>query len=194
MRALVSRGLLLPPLVCAALVLGPVGAAAAVDAHPGSPDARATARELSAADLTPERLGLPAGDERAAALAPLLTALGDLAERGKGPLDAAEADEHAQAVEDATASLQQRVREMVGSATAKGTATKGTAAEGAAVDDFTPADAELGESVETLIGSLLSLDVPGVVDAVPDLLSSVLGLLTGGSGSRSTNLSSLPTT
>ncbi|MFE9680205.1 hypothetical protein [Streptomyces sp. NPDC006285] len=189
MRALVSRGLLLPPLVCAALVLGPVGAAAAVDAHPGSPDARATARELSAADLTPERLGLPAGDERAAALAPLLTALGDLAERGKGPLDAAEADEHAQAVEDATASLQQRVREMVGSATAKGTAAKG-----AAMDDIAPADAELGESVETLIWSLLSLDVPGVVDAVPDLLSSVLGLLTGGSGSRSTSLSTLPTT
>ncbi|WP_221350713.1 hypothetical protein [Streptomyces beigongshangae] len=137
MRALVSRGLLLPPLVCAALVLVPVGAAAAAtDARPGSPDSRVTGLRLPAADVTPEQLRRAAGAEHADALAPLLAVLTGLPREGDGPLDEAEAVGHVRAVREAAASFQQRVRGLDLSAPAAGTAAADPSPPEDTADDF----------------------------------------------------------
>ncbi|MEV0224684.1 hypothetical protein [Streptomyces sp. NPDC050704] len=174
MRALVSRGLLLPPLVCAALAFGPVSAAAAVDVQPAVPGGHVAELSLSEADMMLERLDSLTAADHDDALAPLLHALTALAERGDGPLRAAEAAEHAKAVEEATTSVQQRLRAMDRAAP-----SSAAAAAAAAADPVSDVVAALQAAVGGLLSSLTSLDVGGVVAAVPKLLSTVVGLITG---------------
>ncbi|KAA0942197.1 hypothetical protein [Streptomyces apricus] len=199
MRALVSRGLLLPPLVCAALVLGPVGAATAAEAPSDAPDTRVARSLLSEAGLTPERLrALPADTEQGDALSSLLTSLTSLiglTGADKDTIDAVVAAEQAQAVEQATAQLQEQLGDMTGTMTPNGTTIDPAPSVG------TPADvpardtsAALETSVDGLVSSLAALDVGGVAGAVPKVLSSVLGLLTGVSGGGLAQLPTSPTT
>ncbi|MDQ1034271.1 hypothetical protein QFZ75_000687 [Streptomyces sp. V3I8] len=210
MRALVSRGLLLPPLVCAALVLGPVGVATAAEVRPGTPDARATEPRLPGTDMTPERLRTVADTEQGDAFAPLLTVLADLTGLvggGQGgTLDAAVAAEQAQAVKETTALLQQQLRDTADATTPEDTVTDPAPFEGTtSADSMAPvgsaADApgrdtatDLETSVDSLVSSLAALDIGGIVGTVPKVLSSVLGLLTGGSGGGLPQLSTPPTT
>ncbi|WAU83457.1 hypothetical protein O1Q96_29455 [Streptomyces sp. Qhu-G9] len=183
MRALVSRGLLLPPLVCAALAFGPVASAAAVvDTQPGAAGSRVAELSLPPSDLTSQRLSLPAQAEHGDALVPLLAALTDLTERGNGPLGAAEAAEHARAVEAAAASLRLELRGTDRSAPSEGSA-----------DPVSDVVAGLQSALGGLLSSLTSLDVGGVVAAVPKVLTSLLGVLTGLLGGGLPKLPALPT-
>ncbi|MEV4037389.1 hypothetical protein [Streptomyces umbrinus] len=170
MRALVSRGLLLPPLVCAALVCGPVATAtAASDVSTGSVGSPVAVAPLSAdaADTALERIhALEAADHREV-LRPLLDALIPLADRDHEPLDADEAAEHGQAVTEATASVEERLE------------TVDRPTELAAADPVSDAVAGLQESLGGLLSALTSLDVGGVVAEVPKVLSNVIGVLTG---------------
>lgn len=189
MRALVSRGLLLSPLVCAALVFGPLGtAAAAVDAPRVASGGAAAAWSSADSDAVLEQLGvLDRADHYDVALDPLLDELSTLAEREAGSLDTVEAAGLARAVETANASLQQRLKERAG-------VTSDTAdrAGVAAADPVSDLVAQLQSAVDGLLKALTSLDLGAVLGAVTGLLSPVLGLITGLLGGATSALTTLP--
>lgn len=170
MRALVSRGLLLPPLVCAALVCGPVGAAAAaVDVSTGSPGGPVATAPVSTdvADVVLERLHTLEAADHTNALSPLLDALTGLAGRGYAPLDATEAAVHGRAVTEATAAVEERLRGL------------DDPVDEAADDPVSDAVSGLEEELDGVLSALTSLDVGGVVAEVPKVLSTVVELVTG---------------
>ncbi|MCX5555556.1 hypothetical protein [Streptomyces sp. NBC_00038] len=189
MRALVSRGLLLSPLVCAALVFGPLGtAAAAVDAPRVASGGAAAAWSSADSDAVLEQLGvLDRVDHYDVALDPLLDELSTLAEREAGTLDAVEAAGLARAVETANASLQQRLKERAGV-----TSDTSDRAGVAAADPVSDLVAQLQSAVDGLLKALTSLDLGAVLGAVTGLLSPVLGLITGLLGGATSALTTLP--
>ncbi|WP_406350484.1 hypothetical protein [Streptomyces sp. NBC_00658] len=186
MRALVSRGLLLSPLVCAALVFGPLGtAAAAVDVPRVASGSAAAAWSSADTDAVLEQLGvLERADHDDLALDPLLDELSTLAERESGTLDAVEAAELTRAVETANASLQQQLKERAG--------VTADRAGVAAADPVTDLVAQLQSAVDGLLKALTSLDLGAVIGAVTGLLSPVLGLITGVLGGVTSALPPIP--
>ncbi|MEU1479359.1 hypothetical protein [Streptomyces sp. NPDC005760] len=177
MRPLAPRGLLLPSLVCAALILGPVGtAAAAVDAGRGASDPAvtqtATTHGTEDAATPADRLGALDRTEHGSVLQPVLQPLLDavtgLTTLNGTHLDASEAAAHAKAVETANAEVQEGVRQLSG--------TDRSAAAGDPVSDLL---ASLQSTVDDLLKSLTSLDVSGVLGAVTGLLGTVVGAVTG---------------
>lgn len=172
MRPLVSRGLLLPPLVCAALILGPVGTAAAVaDAGRSASDhgvaQLATLYGTDDADTVVDRLDALDRAEHGSVLQPLLDAVADITALDGTHLDASEAAAHAKAVEAANAQVQEQLRQLSGSDRA------------AAADPVSDLVASLQSTIDKLVTSLTSLDLGGVLSAVTGLLGSVLGAVTG---------------
>ncbi|MFJ3669159.1 hypothetical protein ACIPSE_22175 [Streptomyces sp. NPDC090106] len=165
MRALVSRGLIVPSLVCAALLLGPVGTAAAVgDAGaqaPGVRAAEAAARAVAGADT-------------------LLDSLRD--ETHAGRLDPAAASAYAGEVRAWEAAVEERLRSSD---------TDRAAAPGAA-DPVADLLATVQSAVQDLLASLTSLDLGGVLGAVTDLLGSVTGAVTDLLGSGLPDLPAVP--
>ncbi|MET7473566.1 hypothetical protein ABZT17_04255 [Streptomyces sp. NPDC005648] len=181
MSPLVSRGLLLPSVVCAALVLGPVGTAAAtVGHHPGAFDttfAQSSVAGATAADDT-EDVGRWLDEVKqldgTESLDPLLGVLTELNERGAGPLGVEEAARYRKAVETASASV---VRELEARA---GTVADRTNRAGVrAADPVSDAVAQIQSVVADLVKALTSLDLGSVLSAVTGLLSPVLSLVTG---------------
>ncbi|MFF7050248.1 hypothetical protein ACFY94_17985 [Streptomyces griseorubiginosus] len=180
MRPLVSRGLLLPPLVCAALILGPVGTAAAVtDAGRAASDPGVSQPAVPSDTATlVDRLDALDRAEHGTVLAPLLDAVTDVTALDATTLDADSAAAHAKAVAAANARVQQELRRLSG--------TDRSAV--AAADPVSDLLASLQSTVDDLLGSLTSLDLGGVLSAVTGLLGDVLGAVTGLLG----GLSSLP--
>ncbi|MEU6372185.1 hypothetical protein [Streptomyces sp. NPDC046909] len=174
MRALVSRGLLVPPLVCAALILGPAGTAAAVgDAGrevPGLSIAEAAVRSGAETDTLLDH---------DSALAPLLDTVADLGEADGTRLDAEAAAAYAKELQAWNADVQERLRKLD---------TSGDRSVAPAADPVGDLLASLTSAVQGLISALTSLDLGGVLGAVTGLLSPVLGLVTGLLG----NLPALP--
>jgi hypothetical protein len=179
MRPLVSRGLLLPSLVCAALILGPVGtAAAAVDAGRGASD-HGVAQTVTAygtddaATLTDRLEALDrAGHVRVLQpLQPLLDAVTDLTALDGTRLDAGEAAAHAKAVKAANAEVQGELRKLSG--------TDRSVRSAAAADPVDDLLASLQSTIDDLLESLTSLDIGGVLGAVTGLLGSVVEAVTG---------------
>ncbi|MEU9152793.1 hypothetical protein AB0D59_20080 [Streptomyces sp. NPDC048417] len=174
MRALVSRGLLVSPLVCAALVFGPAAAtAAAADAG----------REASGTGVA--QTALPPGTDVAAllarieamdttryhhALAPLLDTLPNLTTADGTALDPARAAAYAKEVREWSDALQKRLRQL----DAGGTDRSARAAD--PVSDLLSA---IQAAVNSLLSSLTSLDLGGVLGAVTGLLGSILDAVTG---------------
>lgn len=186
MRPLVSRGLLLPPLVCAALILGPVGTAAAVtDAGRAASDHGVS--QPAAWYDTDDTAGpvdrLDAVDHagRGSVLEPLLDAVTDITALEGTTLDPSEAAAHAKAVEAANAQVQERLRHLAE-----------TDRSAAAADPVSDLLASLQSTVDDLIKSLTSLDLGGVLSAVTGLLGNVLGAVTGLLGGGTPALPSLP--
>ncbi|MGC0399229.1 nitroreductase [Streptomyces sp. SAI-126] len=185
MRPLVPRGLLLPSLVCAALILGPVGtAAAAVDAGRGAPDHAVTQpvtwHGTEDADALADRLDAVDRAEHGSVLQPLLDAVAGLTALDGTHLDASEAAAHAKAVEAANTEVREQLRQLTG-----------TERSAAAADPVSDLLASLQSTVDDLLSSLTSLDVGGVLGAVTGLLGTVLGAVTGLLGG---GLPSLPAT
>ncbi|MCT9076606.1 hypothetical protein [Streptomyces fulvoviolaceus] len=196
MRPLVSRGLLLPPLLCAALVLVPAGtAAAAVDAGQRAQDhsvAQLAAWPGSDADALVEHLGVPDSAEHSGdVLAPLLDAVTAIAEHAGGHLDAAEAAGYARSVETANATVQEQLRTMGGTAT---DSTQRSVAP--AADPVSDLLATVQSAVDGLLGALTSLDLSSVLGTVTGLLSTVVGAVTGllGGGLPSLPAAQVPAT
>ncbi|WP_449349261.1 hypothetical protein [Streptomyces shaanxiensis] len=190
MRPLVSRGLLLPPLVCAALILGPVGTAAAVtDAGraASNPGVSQPATPYDTATLV-DRLGTLHRAGQGTVLEPLLDAVTDLTALDATTLDADRAAAHAKAVEAANARVQQELRRLSG--TERSTAADRSVAAADPVSDLL---ASLQSTVDDLLSSLTSLDVGGVLSAVTGLLGGVLGAVTGLLGGGLPDTSTLPT-
>ncbi|MGW4908907.1 hypothetical protein [Streptomyces sp. NPDC004270] len=174
MRALVSRGLLVSPLVCAALVFGPAAAtAAAADAG----------REASGTGVA--QPALPPGTDVAAlldriesmdttryhhALTPLLDTLPNLTTADGTALDPARAAAYAREVKEWSDALQKRLRQL----DADGTDRSARAAD--PVSDLLSA---IQAAVNSLLSSLTSLDLGGVLGAVTGLLGSILDAVTG---------------
>jgi hypothetical protein len=131
---------------------------------------------VDAADVTLERIHLLEAADHGNVLTPLLDALTPLADRGHGPLDAAEAAEHNKAVTEATASVEERLESM----------------DRAAADPVSDAVAGLQESLGGLLSALTSLDVGGVVAEVPKVLTNVIGVVTGLLGGGLPALPSVP--
>ncbi|MET7735347.1 hypothetical protein ABZT02_28860 [Streptomyces sp. NPDC005402] len=186
MRPLVSRGLLLPSLVCAALILGPVGtAAAAVDAGRGASDHgvahTVTGYGTADADTLTDRLDALDRAEHGSVLRPLLDAVTDITAQDGNRLDASEAAAHAKAVAAANAEVQEKLRQPSGSGTDRS----------AAADPVSDLLDSLQSTIDDLLKSLTSLDLNGVVGAVTGLLGAVVGTVTGLLGG---GLPSLPAT
>ncbi|PWI14381.1 hypothetical protein DI272_09570 [Streptomyces sp. Act143] len=205
MRPLVSRGLLVPPLVCAALVLGQAGTAAAVGDVgrdvPGLSIAAAAARTDAGTDALLDSLtqeGTPArgiltgntliddaltqGTAVDGALTQGTPADGALADGSR--LDPAAATSYAAEIRAWSAAVQERLRGL-------DTPANRVAAAPAAdpVDDLV---AQVQSAVNGLLGALTSLDLGGVLSAVTGLLSPVLGLVTGLLGGSVPELPELP--
>ncbi|MFC8430586.1 hypothetical protein [Streptomyces sp. NPDC057253] len=171
MRPLVSRGLLLPPLVCAALILGPVGTAAAVtDAGraASNPGVSQPATPYDTATLV-DRVEALERAEHGTVLKPLLDAVTDLTALDATTLDADRAAAHAKAVEAANTRVQQELRRVSG--------TDRSAV--AAADPVSDLLDSLQSTIDDLLSSLTSLDLGGVLGAVTGLLGDVLGAVTG---------------
>ncbi|NEA98194.1 hypothetical protein [Streptomyces sp. SID13726] len=185
MRPLVSRGLLLPPLVCAALILGPVGTAAAADAGRGGSDHGvahlATWYGTDDADALVDRLDALDRAEHGSVLQPLLDAVTDVAALDDTGLDADVAAAHAKAVEEANAKVQEQLRQLAG-----------TDRSAAAADPVSDLLASLQSTVDNLLKALTSLDLGGVLSAVTGLLGTVVGAVTGLLGGGLPSLPALP--
>jgi hypothetical protein len=191
MRALVTRGLLLSPLVCAALVFGPAGTAAAVDTH-HEPVGRSAERSTANADALLEQLDAVDQADRGGVLTPLLDAASASTQRADGRLDAAEAAGLAQAVRTANTTVQDRLKAV----DATSVNTTGSVIEHRAavpsVDPVSDAVATVQSTVDALLKALTSLDLSSVLGAVTGLLSSVVGVVTGLLGGGLPALPSLP--
>ncbi|MFC8516215.1 hypothetical protein [Streptomyces sp. NPDC057257] len=197
MSPLVTRGLLLPSVICAALVFGPVGTAAAtVGAYRGAADP-ASSRSSVPGSVTAEEtedIGRWLDEMKhemrddvhvhgTDALAPLLGVLTDLTQRGTAPLGVQEAADYRKAVEKAYASALRGVERRAGG-------TDRAAAP--AADPIGDAVAQLQSTVADLLKALTSLDLGGVLSAVTGLLSPVLSIVTGLLGGGLPSLPSLP--
>ncbi|MFI6334998.1 hypothetical protein [Streptomyces sp. NPDC050535] len=184
MSSLVSRGLLLSPLVCAALVFGPLGtAAAAVDVSRSASGGAAAAWSSADSEAVQERLDVLDRANHADELTPLLDALSPLAQRGAGPLDAVEAAGLATAVETANTSLQQRLNERAGVPADRAAA---------AADPVSDLVAQLRSAIDELVKGLTSLDLGAVLGSVTGLLAPVLDLVTGLLGGATSAVPALP--
>lgn len=165
MRALVSRGLLVPPLLCAALVLGPAGTAAAVGD---------TGREAPGLSISEAAVRSGAETDRLAdhdsAFAPLLDTVADLGEAEGTRLDPGAAAAYAKELQAWNDTVQERLKGLAGS-------TDRSVAP--AADPIGDLLSSLTSAVQGLISSLTSLDLGGVLGAVTGLLSPVIGLVTG---------------
>ncbi|MER7842048.1 hypothetical protein ABTY98_40740 [Streptomyces sp. NPDC096040] len=174
MRALASRGLLVSPLVCAALVFGPAAAtAAAADAgrkasgtgvaqtapRPGTDVATLLAR-IEAMDTT----------RYDPALIPLLRTLPNLATADGTALDPARAAAYAKEVQKWGADLQKRLRQLDAARTDR---------SARAADPVSDLVSAIQAALSKLLSSLTSLDLGGVLGAVTGLLGSIIGAVTG---------------
>ena len=189
----VSRGLLLPSVVCAALVLGAAGTAAATTgprtaatdtavAQPSVPGAPTTDGAADIGRRLDEAKRLP-GTE---GLHPLLGVLTDLNDRRGERLGTDEATAYRKAVETASAPLVRELRDR------SGTAADGTTRAGArAADPISDALAQIQTAVQDLLKALGSLDLGSALDSVTGALAPVLSLVTGLLGG---GLPSLPAT
>jgi len=163
MRASASRRLLLPSAVCAALVLGPVGtAAAAVDTHPTT----AWPVTWDVTDAFTGRFAVVDRQKRDDTFAPLVEAATRIAEGARTGMDASEATAYADALRTANAEVRQRL------ADAKGGTDR-------AADPVSDVVATVQSLVDTLLKALTSLDLPGVLSTVTGLLSTVVGVVGG---------------
>ncbi|MFJ2237568.1 hypothetical protein [Streptomyces sp. NPDC087859] len=176
MRALVSRGLLVPPLVCAALVFGPVGTAAAVGdagrAVPGLSISEAAVRSGAETDTVLDHDG---------ALTPLLDTVAVLGETDGTRLDPEAAAAYAEELRAWNVTVQERLKTL-----------DRPADRSVAADPVGDLLASLTSAVQGLISSLTSLDLGGVLSAVTGLLSPVLGLVTGLLGGGLPEVPALP--
>lgn len=174
MRPLVSRGLLLPPLLCSALLFVPVGTAAAVsDIHAETADRTTVAWSAPAAEALAGRLDVLDRADHEDVFAPLVDAVNSIALTEDGRLDPAEATRYAESVRAAHAAVQQRLIAAGLPETAPESAPR------AAADPVSDLLASLQKAVEGLLGALTKLDLGGVLGAVTGLLTPVLGLVTG---------------
>ncbi|MGW3142823.1 hypothetical protein [Streptomyces sp. NPDC001139] len=180
MSPLVSRGLLLPSVVCAALVLGPAGTAAATTgprtaatetavAQPSVPDAPTIERAdvgrwLDGAKRLP-------GTE---ALHPLLGVLTALDARHGDRLGAQEATDYRKAIETSSASLVRQLREHA-APTADGTTRAAVRAD----DPISDVVEQIQAAISDLLKGLGSLDLGSALTSVTDALSPILSLVTG---------------
>ncbi|MEU9239445.1 hypothetical protein [Streptomyces shenzhenensis] len=178
MRALVSRGLLVSPLVCAALVVGPAAASAAA-AAPG----RDAAGPRAAQPALRSGTGLATLLDRAhatdttrhdRALAPLLDTLPDLTTGQGTRIDPARAATYAKAVRAWSNRLQERLRHLD-----SGSADRARRAAPRAADPVSDLPDDIGSATDSLLTSLASLDLGGVLSAVTGLLDPVLDAVTG---------------
>ncbi|WP_329332947.1 hypothetical protein OG866_08390 [Streptomyces sp. NBC_00663] len=152
MRALVSRGLLVPPLVCAALVFGQAGTAAAVGDVGRDVPGLSVAESAARADAETERL------------------LDSLTAEGTR-LDPAGATSYAEELRAWSTTVQERLRAV------EAPADRAVSTQAAdPVDDLV---AQVQSAVSGLLSSLTSLDLGGVLSTVTGLLSPVLDLVTG---------------
>ncbi|MEU9449092.1 hypothetical protein [Streptomyces sp. NPDC048277] len=191
MRALVSRGFLVSPLVCAVLVLGPAAAsAAAADAGREASGPGAAQPVLPpGTDITtlPHRIDAMDTARHDRALAPLLTTLPNLTAAHGTRLDPDRTAVYAQAVRKWVSALRERLRHLDTGATDRAHRSLPRAAD--PVDDLVNA---IQSAVDSLLGSLTSLDVDEVLSTVDDLLSPILGTVTGLLGSEVPALPALP--
>ncbi|WP_089102517.1 hypothetical protein [Streptomyces hyaluromycini] len=178
MRALVSRGLLVSPLVCAALVLGPAAAsAAAADAgreasgpgvaqtvpRPGT-DIATLLDRMDAADTT----------RYDRALTPLVHALPDLATASGTRIDPARAATYAKAVREWSSRIQERLRHLDA-----GSADRAHRVAPRAADPVSDLLSAIQSAVDSLLTSLTSLDLGGVPSAATGLPAPMLDTVTG---------------
>ncbi|MFG3295125.1 hypothetical protein ACGF3G_40770 [Streptomyces sp. NPDC048179] len=178
MRALVSRGLLVSPLVCAALVLGPAAAcAAAADAgREASGPGVAQAVPRPGTDLASllDRVEAMDTTRYDRALTPLLDTLPDLVTGHGTRLDPDRAAAYAKAVREWSSTVQQRLRHLE-----PGAADRAHRTPTRAADPVTDLLNSVQAAVDGLLTSLTSLDLGGVVSAVTGLLAPILSAVTG---------------
>ncbi|MGW1621122.1 hypothetical protein [Streptomyces sp. NPDC002172] len=174
MRALASRGLLVSPLVCAALVLGPAAASAA------AADAGREATEPGVAQTAPrpgtdlatllDRIDAIDSTKYDRALTPLLDALPGLAATEGTPIAPAQAAAYAKALQEWSNTVQERLRRLDAGATDRAHR---------AADPVSDLVNAIQAAVDSLLGSLTSLDLGGVLGAVTGLLAPILDAVTG---------------
>ncbi|MFF7450357.1 MULTISPECIES: hypothetical protein [unclassified Streptomyces] len=160
MRALVSRGLLVPPLVCAALVFGPAGTAAAIG------DSGREVPGLSVTEAAPRSGAATTSLDHDRVLAPLLDTVAGPGAVAGTRLDPDAAAAYAEELRAWHASVQERLKDAA-------------AQRSLAADPVGDLLTSLTSAVQSLIGSLTSLDLGGVLSSVTGLLSPVLDLVTG---------------
>ena len=189
MRALVSRGLLLSPLVCAALVFGPLGtAAAAVDVPRADSGGAAAAWSSAEADVVLERLDVldrvnhhdDALDPSARRTVHPRRAGGRPPRRGRGGRSHDRGGDGERLPPAAAEGADRRHVEHGGPGRC------------AAADPVSDLVAQLQSAIDGLLKALTSLDLGAVLGAVTGLLSPVLGLVTGLLGGATSALPTLP--
>jgi hypothetical protein len=166
MRPLVSRGLLLPPLLCSALLLVPVGAAAAASGiGKEAADRTALAGSAPAADTVVKRLDALERADRADVFTPMAEAVNSIAVSQRGRLDRAEAAAYKNTVRAAHTAVERRLASA--------------APKAAAADPVSDLLAAIDAAVDELLKALTSLDLDAFVDAVTaELLTPVIELAT----------------
>ncbi|MEU0971131.1 hypothetical protein ABZ357_39105 [Streptomyces sp. NPDC005917] len=174
MRALASRGLLVSLLVCAALVFGPAAAtAAAADAGrdaSGPGVARTVPRPGTDVATLLDRVEAMDTTRYDRALTPLLNTLPDLTAAHGTAVDPARAAAYAKEVQEWSAALQKRLKQL------KPGASDRSVRAADPVSDLLNA---VQAAVNSLLSSLTTLDLGGVVSAVTGLLDPILEAVTG---------------
>ncbi|MEV5953922.1 hypothetical protein AB0M11_09155 [Streptomyces sp. NPDC051987] len=178
MRALASRGLLVSPLVCAALVLGPAAASAAaadIGRDTTGPGAARTAPQPGTGLATLlDRIDATGTPGHHHALAPLLDTLSGAATTQGARIDPARAAAYAKALRSWSDGLQERLRHLDA-----GSADRAHRATPRAADPVQDLLNAVESAVDSLLASLTSLDLGGVLSAVTGLLAPVLDAVTG---------------
>ncbi|MGY5056887.1 hypothetical protein ACWDFR_22920 [Streptomyces sp. 900105755] len=174
MRALASRGLLVSPLVCAALVLGPAAASAA------AADAGRKATGPGVAQTAPppgtdlatllDRIEAIDPTQYDRALTPLLDTLPGFAAAQGTRIDPAQAAAYAKALRQWSSTVQERLRHLDAGATDRAHR---------AADPVSDLLKAIQDAVKKLLGALTSLDLGGVLNAVTGLLAPILAAVTG---------------
>ncbi|MFJ9425431.1 hypothetical protein [Streptomyces sp. NPDC101249] len=179
MSPLGTRGLLLPSVVSAVLVLAPVGTAtAAADRPAGAPEPVSV--------RTPDHAPPSGADGQSgarAAAGPLLDVLAEIGARGTAPLGAAEAAAYTRRIESAYAGLRERL--------ATGPVRARDADGVRAADPTGDAAARLQTAISRLVSAFTSLDAGKAPGAVTGLLPPVLSMVTGSLGSATSSAPSL---
>ncbi|MEV7978776.1 hypothetical protein [Streptomyces sp. NPDC086519] len=178
MRALVSRGLLVSPLVCAALVLGPAAASAAAAEGgreaTGPRVAQTAPRSGTGLASLLDRVHATDPKRHDRTLAPLLDTLPDLTTGQGTRIDPARAATYAKAVRAWSNRLQERLRHLDA-----GSADRARRAAPRTADPVSDLPNDIGSATDSLLSSLTSLDLGGVLSAVTGLLDPVLEVVTG---------------